>query len=471
MIFLREKINLTRLTGVYLLGSFSSKLLSFVAFFIYTYFLTKEDLGKYDLVINLGNAIIPLLTLQITDSLFRWMLESGEDGYKTEIITNTFFVVSCGLLALFCSVSIIMCFYSFSYVLDVVLFYSFQILFVLYQQMARSLGYSAVFAFGGVLQTFLYLIFTSIALVFFDFKLQGILIASCVSYLLTMIYIHFRIKTGQYINWNSINRKRIVELLTYSIPLVPNILSWWAIASSNRFIIIYFLGEEYVADFSVAWKLPSLIYLLSSIFSTAWQEKGIQKYGDDDRNVFYTRTFEKYINVLFGLSFVVLSTIKLSMDVLVSEIYFNSWQFVPMLLLGSIYQALSNFIGVGYLSAKKTKGALFSTLVSAIITITLCFFLIPYFGLQGASFAICAGYVILFSIRLIKTKKYFTIDYNFQKILFFNLYFLIGTLILFTDSIELQILNMVLAVTIAYQLNKNFLKSYLYSKLLIFTKK
>ena len=62
------------------LGTFGSKLLVFLMVRFYTEFLTPADYGAADLITQTANLLIPLVSLGITDAVFRFAMEQTEDA-------------------------------------------------------------------------------------------------------------------------------------------------------------------------------------------------------------------------------------------------------------------------------------------------------------------------------------------------------------------------------------------------------
>ena len=94
-------INSKLLTGtiIYAIGNFGTKILSFLIVPMYTYYIASSDMGMYDLVNTTLNMLFPLLTLQIADAAYRWLIRGGGNEYKRcafhVIIINSNFEKKC----------------------------------------------------------------------------------------------------------------------------------------------------------------------------------------------------------------------------------------------------------------------------------------------------------------------------------------------------------------------------------------
>src|SRR5690606_16282829 len=89
-----------REAAIYSIGNFGSRILSFLLVPFYTYFLTKQDIGEYDLVITAISFIVPLTTLQLSDAVYRWMIEKKElsQDEKAAILSSSLAGILFGFL-------------------------------------------------------------------------------------------------------------------------------------------------------------------------------------------------------------------------------------------------------------------------------------------------------------------------------------------------------------------------------------
>ena len=78
------------------LGTFGSKVLVFLMVRFYTEYLSPADYGRADLITQTANLLIPLLSLGITDAVFRFVIDEAEGA--AGIFTTGFFVLLAGIV-------------------------------------------------------------------------------------------------------------------------------------------------------------------------------------------------------------------------------------------------------------------------------------------------------------------------------------------------------------------------------------
>ena len=86
----KEKQLLTN-TKIVSIGKIATQLITFFLLPVYTAVLTKEEYGVVDLLNTLVNLVFPIITLQIEQGVFRYLVDYREDKNKQkEVITSVF---------------------------------------------------------------------------------------------------------------------------------------------------------------------------------------------------------------------------------------------------------------------------------------------------------------------------------------------------------------------------------------------
>ena len=96
----KRLINSTLILSI---GIICTKVLTFLLVPFYTRWLTQSDYGIYDLIITYTSLIIPVITLDLGEALFRFTLEilDDEDKVKTVVSTVIKYVIvfyGCGII-------------------------------------------------------------------------------------------------------------------------------------------------------------------------------------------------------------------------------------------------------------------------------------------------------------------------------------------------------------------------------------
>jgi len=399
---------------VFAIGNFGSRIVSIILVPLYTYYLSTAEYGTVDLVTTTTTMLLPIISLSIYQAVFRFAMDSQESN--SEVLTNSIMITIIGaFIALF--IYPVLSFFDISknllsYLYVILVFQAFQNLIAQY---ARAIGKVKIFAFNGILQTLVLGISNIVFLIILSYGVNGYLLSIVLSNIISIIYLSVSINILKDIKFNKINQSLIKNMLKFSIPLIPNSFMWWLINASNRYFIIYFRGVEVNGLFSVANKIPALLILFTSIFSQAWQMSAIDEYDSEDKSNFYSKIYNFYfVLLIFGTAFILL-ILKLIIGKFLSPEYFESWEFVPFLLLGVVFSSLSGFLGTNYVASKETKGAFRTSVIGAFIALATNIALVPYLGGIGAGLATMISFAVVWLIRIFDTRKFIIIEFDIKK--------------------------------------------------------
>ena len=168
-----DSLSLKKLTFYYTVGNLTSRVIRFALFFVYTFFLSKSDLGYFDLVTNTITLIAPLLALQLYDATLRWCISDNNETALKQVASASIFIVFFNLL-LFTLVYVAAVYYTkLQYALLIYISIILQTIYPVILQFARGSGKNVVYAISGVLFTVVFAVATIVALVFFNLKIEG----------------------------------------------------------------------------------------------------------------------------------------------------------------------------------------------------------------------------------------------------------------------------------------------------------
>lgn len=387
------------------LGTFGSKLLTFVMVRFYTGVLTPADYGTADLIMQTANLLLPLVSLGITNGVFRFALDRKEQ--RRSIFTIGFYTILVGSLILLAALPLLSNSESLrEYTLLIGVYTLASCLHSLCAQYIRAEGKTALFAVQGIINTALVIGFNITFLLVFRMGVFGYVMSVVAADGICTLFLVLREKLwklwlpkpeGQL--WNA--------MLRYSIPLIPATIFWWITSVSDRYMVAYFLGTDANGLYAVACKIPTVLTLLSTIFMEAWQFSAIQE-ATGDREVhirFYTQVWSAFLAVMVMAGSVIIVLCRLEIRMLSTQQYYEAWRYIPTLSMAMVFSAFSSFMGSVYVVTEKSRLSLWTALWSALANIFLNFLLIPRIGIQGAAIATLASYVLCFAIRAVTSRR------------------------------------------------------------------
>lgn len=402
-------------TVIFAISKFSSSVLSFLLMPYVTAKLVSSDYSTADLIQQTANVLIPIVFLQINSAALRFALDKDSD--KTSVFTVGLRTTIEGFLV----------FLIFYYPITLIrlndtplgdyapLIYVFVLVSgtrQLCQQFVRGCGYVKLYAFDGILATATTLLFNLLLLGPFNWGVYGYVIAIIASDACSIIFLFIGAKLWKNVTFKRLPSNARKEMLKYSIPMVPSIILWWITNVSDRYMVTYFVGASENGLYTAASKIPNFVILFSTVFIDAWQLSAVDEYDSDSREAFFTKVFRVYSGGIFVVASALIFFCRIITKILVDDSYFNSWKFVPVLIIATSFSCLVNFLASVYMAEKKSFMGMVTALSGAITNIVLNFVLIPIMGATGAAVATVVSFVVVFVFRGFNTHKYVKIDFK-----------------------------------------------------------
>ncbi|MFA5659561.1 MAG: polysaccharide biosynthesis C-terminal domain-containing protein, partial [Oscillospiraceae bacterium] len=371
---------------------------------LYTRALTQGQLGTVDLIVQMANLMIPVVTVSVAEAVNRFGLDSS---HKKNVIFSTSVIITLIGLLFFIFVipfiSKIKFVNSYGWMLYVyVLTASLKMVF---SEFVRSRKLVKLYAFNGIITTASMLLFNVLFLVVFKIGIIGYLLAIILSDLLSIIFLSVIAELHRYFSFKWFSKSTAKKMLRFSIPLIPTAMMWWVTNVSDRFLVAYALGEASNGLYTVSYKIPTIIATVYTMFNQAWNMSAITEHGSKNRNRFYSNVFDSNSSAVYIVAAGVLLFIIPLTKLLVAPSYYISYTYAPYLVLATVFTCFSAFLSSVYTATKKTARSFVTSLLGAVLNIELNFLLIPKFGINGAAFATFVSYFAVFITRLIDTRK------------------------------------------------------------------
>lgn len=430
---------LVKNTILYSISTFSTKIISFFMVSFYTSVLSVEIYGKIDIIFGTISLMIPVIALSINNAVLRFLLD--KDSNKNNIFGIGYFITMIGSIFVICFSYIINIWLKNEYLMLISILLILEIWYLLFSDFIRGLERNEIYVFSNILLVFLISIFNFIMLGYYNLKIYGYLYSYILAYgIICIIFILFihplkllkKIQKKEFCNL-------FKEMLKFSVYLIPNSIFWWITISSDKYIIVYLLGSSFNGIYSVANKIPTIVTYTFQIFIQAWQLSAIKELGNESEKEFVNSVFDKLYFLLILTASFLLIIVKPFIAFYVDKSYYISWQSAAILIVTSIFNVLSAFVGIRYIVVKKNKRNMYTTFLGAIINILLNIIMIPKFKLIGAAIATLISYLVVFIMRIIDTKKYLFIRIPKQHYIFWGLLLAQLITLYFTSIVSVSI--------------------------------
>ncbi len=200
------------------------------------------------------------------------------------------------------------------------------------------------------------------------------------------------------------NKEFLKYTLGFSIPIVFHALSNLILSQSDRVMLQKMGTLREVGVYSVIFTLNNLLNILMEAFNGAW----VPYFYSDLKEKRIDDIKRKSYNFIWLFAMITIGFLLVSPEVLLlygGEEFRDSIKAIPFLSIGSFFVFLYSFpINYKYYKGK-TKSIAVGTISAGGINVLLNLWLIPLFGIYGASIATLLSYIILWFFHHVGAKR------------------------------------------------------------------
>ncbi len=394
-------------TALISLGTFGSKLLVFLMVRFYTGYLTTSQYGTSDLITQTANLLLPLISLGITNGVFRFAIDSKLDK-KSVFSAGLFTITFGGLFFIFIAPLLSLVDQFKGYIWLIIIYTMASCYHSLCSQYIRAIGNTAFFAVQGIINTSLVIVLNIFFLAVFDMGVTGYVLSVVLADGISAILIFIKEKLWKEVTFKP-QKDIFKDMLIYSIPMIPATIFWWVTSVSDRYMVSGFIGADANGIYAVSYKVPTFLTLLSTIFMQAWQFSAVtESEKDKEEHIdFFSKVWSSFQSIMFLAGSVIIAFSVPIIKILTTPDYYSAWKYIPLLSASMVFSSFANFMGSVYVVEKRSKNSFLTSMMGALLNIVLNFVLIPSpLGVQGAAIATFASYLLVFIARAVNVKKY-----------------------------------------------------------------
>jgi O-antigen/teichoic acid export membrane protein len=199
--------------------------------------------------------------------------------------------------------------------------------------------------------------------------------------------------------------------LKLGLPFIPNIIFYWILTSSDRWILARLSGLEDVGIYSLADSFCQLFHLLILYpLSASYIPDMLEKFSKLKNQPAKLQDLEKQ-NLKLMWIFMALACVAIVVGFVASKQifywliptkYHAARNFILILLLGQVFYMGTYFSTIRFIYLKQPKIILWTTFIAASTNIFLNLILTPYFGLYGCTWATFISFGLMFFLSLVK---------------------------------------------------------------------
>ncbi len=455
---MNKKKQFAKTTIIIFFGKVCTQLISFFLLPLYTAYLATEEYGIVDLIQTYVTLFVPIITMELEMSIFRFLIDSrGKDKDTKTLISNNFYVLCISLtlfsIIYFIVTSFIDIPFRFIIWIDIVVC----VLSGNFLQIARGFGQTLDFSISCILTGITTVVSNIFLICYVGMQAEGMIISMALANFICSLYLFIRLKLLPKIDFKLVDHKLLKDMYKYSIPLVPNGISWWIVNVSDRTIVSFVLGASFNGLYAISNKFPTIISSLTGIFNLSWSESASLHINSPDRDEFFSDIANTVMKLFVALGVGMIACMPFVFPIMIDSKYDGAYNYIPPLVLATVFNVAICLYSQIYLAKKMSKQVASTTIMGAIINILINVIFIKFIGLYAACISTAISYFAMFIYRHIDLKKYMNLKY--EKGLFIKSFLItvFAFVFYYYNHFYTNIFSLIIVCIYAFVTNRKFL--------------
>ena len=384
-------------TLVFALGGLAIKAVSLVLMPLYTTALTAGEYGTAELLNSAIEIVLPLLSLGVVEALYRFSID--DDVPKGELFAGSLVVLGGGVVCTGVACALGHVLWNMEHAGSFFVLFCSVCVFKATTQLARGLGHVRRFVAYGLINALAMVVSTYLLLVRAHLGVEGYLWSFTIGYLVGGLVAFLGSAEYRLLAPFRFDRDLLRRMLVYSLPLVPNLLSWWLVSVSGRYVVLWGSGVVAAGLFTAASKMPALVNIVASVFQQAWQYSTAREINSPDRGAFFGVVMRGYSLATLTVAGLVIALNRPISRVMLQAEFAEGWRYVPLLMLVASFGVISIFFESFYQALKNSGVLMASTALGAGVNVVLGVALVPFMGPWGVGLAGAVAYMLVLVVR------------------------------------------------------------------------
>lgn len=208
--------------------------------------------------------------------------------------------------------------------------------------------------------------------------------------------------------------ERLVEMLRFSIPLIPSSLSFWAMNYAGLYILKQYSSETNVGIYQMAYNISSVPGLISTAFLQAFTPFAASIMKEENKEIIYARIYSSYVTIMVVINLFMYFFIQDIVILFLNDSYTNIQFITPLLSFNVILIGIAQVLLIGS-AIKKSNMPYFKAIMCALaLSLPLFFSLVPVYGMSGLVAVLIFANTIIAAIAYIESQKLLRIPYNIK---------------------------------------------------------
>lgn len=424
--------------SIYGLLTFLQRAIGFILLPLYTIYLTPNDYGITTVVAAISGVLVVFYSWALEGAITRFYYEYKDDTVKIKEFWGTVIIFVMGNSIVITGILFIFRNSVFSrlakgidffpYLLMALISLTVSSIYKMYQTSLQAKQMGKVFAQNNLLNLFTRVGLTVLFVIGFKLQAFGVLLASVITDILLFGYaVAFFIPQVKF----TFKLHYIKQALSYSLPLVPHLLSGWVLSMIDRLFVNNLKSTKDAGIYNIGFQFGNIVNILAMAVNQAYVPWFFEKMKQGEDGKKEVIQFANYAVLAYGYIAMTLSLFgKDILRIMVSEHFRIGWMIIPILSFAFVFNGIYYFfVNPLFYNKKGTRYIPVGTFLSAVLNIILNIYLVPGYGNMGASLATLISMFLASVFILILSQKIEKVNFNYIKMYMTAFFFFAVSLI------------------------------------------
>lgn len=406
---MNHKSQLAKNTLIIAIGKLSTQIISYLLLPLYSSKLDPSEYGIYEFICTVSFFAVPLITMQMEESMFRFLVDCKTDKDRKKVISQTIIyigvasLISIPIMLLLLSISNLN--YTARFILVVILFILSNVVLYMSNAMVRGQGKFKLYSVANVILGLMTILLNLFFILVVKTQAEGLLCANLIANWTVAIFLLAKLKLPKFIG--KFDKDTMKTMFKYSAPLVPNSISWSIINLSDGIILTKLISTSANGIYGMANRFPNIINVFYSYFYTAWKESAAKIVKEDNKEKFYNSIYQDIKRLLFAVTICLIAAMPFAFPIFINEQYAESYIYIPIIMVAMFFSNMSSFYGGIFGAYKETKVMGYTTIIAAVLNLIIDLGLVLKFEVYAACFSTLVADLFVYLFRKYKLKKFF----------------------------------------------------------------
>lgn len=396
------------------------KAINFFLLPLYTKNLTPQMLGVSDTITSFTGLLFPLLVMGL-DSAYSAFYYDKDDGKRSFKVFNTisFLLLFTGgipIIASFFSEKLSYIFFgradNYFIVILALVSVALNLFFLPFALEIRMQNKMTIYGIITVVSSLTMILLNIFFVSVIKIGVYALVLSTVIVNGLQLVL--FVCCSGKSISIKYVDRSLAKKMLLFSLPLIPSVVAMWILNLSDRYVILYFLGEESVGLYGIGGRFVTLINMIISAVTMAYTTFAYSNLDNPDAKKQFASVLNLMYVTLIAGAFIVSLFSKEIIQLMTADAYIQAYRPIRDMMFAQVIYGISTITSYGIYFKMKSGYALLSTVCAAIFNLVLNIIFIPKYGISAAAATTLLGYLIMFFINYIFSQKLYPCNYGLK---------------------------------------------------------